>query len=1248
MATYTGTDGNDTYNGTAGADVITGGRGNDTLNGAGGDDLFNYRTRTTVALSDGNDLIDGGAGTDLLRIDGDNIATTYDPITDTTVSRPTFSLTAGAGGAVVFAMDQVTTQGLQVTNARSTVTAQGVETFRYAAWTGVPSPSSRTQVNEDRLTIGDLSGTAMTGLIEFDGQAADDWLDASAAINQINALGGTGNDYLHTGSGNDRLAGGGGDDDLSGGDGDDVFVVTAGGYMTSGDGNDSIDGGSGVDRLQVDAASTGSVWQVGVTDYGPASYSLTAAAGGTARFTQSRTIQNDNGSPYVREDIATTTRVETFRFTGSSTPAADPYSVGGGDTLVRPSGEDRLTVGDLSGTDMTGLIEFDGGADNDWLDALTAINQINAVGGTGADRLWAGRGNDTLSGGDGNDWLIGGAGTNVLNGGAGSDTADYSGATQGVRIDLNDGTVTNNGYGQVDTLIGIENLTGGAFNDVLIGQGADNILIGGEGADYLIGLAGNDTLDGGTGAANSLQGGLGDDLYIVRASGDSLIEFAGEGIDTVQTTLGVFRLGTHFENLTYTGNGAFAGLGNAADNRIIGGGAGSTLLGYEGNDYLSTGSTAPSTLIGGVGDDVYVVYNSGDTLIELAGEGYDRVDAYANVTLRDNFEDLHFLGSAGYVGTGNSQANNIRGSSGGDTLIGMAGDDALEGLAGNDILRGGLGADILHGGGGFDIADYSDALASITVVNGVVSSSDINVTSDTLISIEGFIGTAFNDTLLGGAGGDVLDGGLGSDVLAGYGGNDVLAGGAGAANTLIGGLGDDTYRVSAVGDTIVEYAGEGTDTVETVLGAYALRDHLEILRYTGSATFNGAGNSANNDLYGGAGNDVLAGLAGADRLYGGNGDDLLRGGLGADLLDGGAGVDTADYSEVGVGVTLRVSGQSNDGQGGVDTLVNIENIIGTAFDDLLIGDVGANRLVGGLGADTLTGMGGNDVLEGGRGAANTLIGGSGDDTYIVSVAGDSLVEEAGQGTDIVLTALSAFTLRNNIENLTYTGTGAFTGTGNDLSNRITGGTGADRLSGGIGDDILVGGDGAANELAGGQGDDRYIVTAAGDTVVEGGGQGYDTVETILASFALGANVENLIYTGSGDFTGTGNGLSNVLTGGAGADVFTGGGGDDIVNGGGGTDLFVLSGVQADYTITYSDGAVSVLDNTTGRDGHDTLYGVERIRFSDGSVLELAPSAAPAALQALLADGPGDHKGGYDQTPLVLPGLDHRIDHWGFQ
>ena len=1129
MATFTGTDGADTYPGTSQDDRITGGRGDDTLNGLEGADRFIYRTRTTVAASDGSDVIDGGLGTDRLEVEGDNIATTYDPNTDTTVSVPTFSLMAGAGGTVVFAMDQTTTQGLLVTNARSTVTATGVETFRYTAWTGTPSPSSRTEVNEDRLTIGDLSGTDMTGLIEFDGRAGDDWLDATAAINQINAVGGAGNDRLWTGSGNDTLSGGAGLDDLSGGDGDDVFVYASGGMRNYGDENDTFDGGSGTDRLEVRAELTGVYWEVGLASYGVATYSLTAGAGGAVRFTRSQDVQPDNGASFHYEHTATASDTETFRFIGATGVVGETIFVGGGDTIYMPVGDDRLTIGDLAGTGMTGLIEFDGGSGDDWLDALAVANQVNALGGTGNDHLGAGSSNDTLSGGGGNDVLIGGAGANALDGGAGSDTADYSAATQVVRIDLNDGTVVNNGYGQIDSLTGIENLTGGAFNDVLVGQADANTLIGNAGADYLIGLGGNDVLDGGTGAANTLQGGLGDDRYIVRASGDSLVELANEGIDSVETTLGLFRLGTNFENLTNIGAGAFTGLGNTLDNRMVGGGGADSLFGYEGNDYLEGGSGAANTLIGGLGDDTYRVSAVGDSLVEQAGEGHDTVMASVNVTLRDNFEDLRFIGSAGFVGTGNGLANSIRGDSGRDTLIGMGGDDALEGLAGDDRLRGGLGADILHGGGGVDIADYSDALASITISNGVISSSDVNVTSDTLISIEGYIGSAFNDTLLGGAGVDIFDGDLGSDVLAGYGGNDILAGGSGAANTLIGGLGDDVYRVSAVGDSLVEYAGEGRDRVETTLNAYTLRDHIEDLRYTGAGAFTGTGNAAANVIEGGAGNDVLIGRGGDDTLLGGQGQD------------------TIDYSAAGAAVTVRldVNAVSQDGYGGRDTLSSIENATGSAFDDTIIGSDGANVLNGGAGRDTLSGGGGNDVLMGGSGVANTLIGGLGDD--------------------------------------------------------------------------------------------RFIVTAVGDSVVESAGQGVDTVETSLAAMTLAANVENLTYTGAGGFTGTGNASSNTITSGAGADTLSGRGGNDTIVAGDGVDTVVMSGVQSDYVISEGAGFYSISDNVAGRDGLDTLYDVERIRFSDGTVLDLT-AAAPAADAALeiLSRPPDAADARAGDMPLTLP------------
>src|SRR5213078_3305109 len=143
-----------------------------------------------------------------------------------------------------------------------------------------------------------------------------------------------------------------------------------------------------------------------------------------------------------------------------------------------------------------------------------------------------------------------------------------------------------------------------------------------------------------------------------------------------------------------------------------------------------------------------------------------------------------------------------------------------------------------------------------------------------------------------------------------------------------------------------------------------------------------------------------------------------------------------------------------------------------------------------------------------------------------------------EGIDEVRTALASFTLGANIENLTFTGTGAFAGTGNALNNVITGGAGNDTLTGGAGDDTLNGGAGS-DTMAGGAGNDVYIVDVATDVVTENANEGTDEVRTALASYTLGTNVENLTYTGAAAFTGTGNTLDNVITGGAGTDNLSG-------------------------------------------------------------------------------------------------------------
>ncbi|NEH53979.1 rhizobiocin, partial [Rhizobium leguminosarum] len=212
-------------------------------------------------------------------------------------------------------------------------------------------------------------------------------------------------------------------------------------------------------------------------------------------------------------------------------------------------------------------------------------------------------------------------------------------------------------------------------------------------------------------------------------------------------------------------------------------------------------------------------------------------------------------------------------------------------------------------------------------------------------------------------------------------------------------------------------------------------------------------------------------------------------------------------------------------------LINVENLSYTGSANFTgTGNALANMITGGAGHDTLNGGAGADMM----------IGGAGDDTYIINNAGDSVAENAAAGTDTVRTALASYTLDVNVENLTYIGIGtaAFAGTGNDLDNVITGAAAIDTLSGGDGNDTLNGGAGA-DSLIGGAGDDTYIVDNAGDLVTEVADEGTDTVKTVLASYTLGVNVENLTYIGTAAFAGTGNDLANTITGGVGNDTLNG-------------------------------------------------------------------------------------------------------------
>jgi Ca2+-binding RTX toxin-like protein len=371
-----------------------------------------------------------------------------------------------------------------------------------------------------------------------------------------------------------------------------------------------------------------------------------------------------------------------------------------------------------------------------------------------------------------------------------------------------------------------------------------------------------------------------------------------------------------------------------------------------------------------------------------------------------------------------------------------------------------------------------------------------------------FVGTNRDDLLIGTA----FD-----DVIAGLDGNDLIDDGGSGADELIGGRGNDAYFVRDSRGSVVEYAGEGYDVVNTTLTAYALSANVERLIYVGGGNFTGIGNDIDNVIDGGAADDSLAGGAGSDMLRGGGGDDLLDGGAGLDTMIGGSGNDRYYVDSTSDSIIEN----ANEGfdraivAAGVSLFTlpaNVEALFclgssafsgyGNDLDNDLFGGSGDDLLFGGLGRDSLAGGAGNDRLYGGSGLANTLIGGIGDDSYVVEAAGDSVVEQAGEGTDRVLTALASYALAANVENLFYTGSGSFTATDNGLNNVIVGGSGADLFHFGAGSDQIFGGDG----------DDVYDHYPAGgdndDLIVELAGGGIDTVRTTRDSYVLPANVEN--------------------------------------------------------------------------------------------------------------------------------------------
>ncbi|NJO78090.1 MAG: calcium-binding protein [Cyanobacteria bacterium RM1_2_2] len=385
------------------------------------------------------------------------------------------------------------------------------------------------------------------------------------------------------------------------------------------------------------------------------------------------------------------------------------------------------------------------------------------------------------------------------------------------------------------------------------------------------------------------------------------------------------------------------------------------------------------------------------------------------------------------------------------------------------------------------------------------------------------IGTDADDSLFGGAGNDLLDGRFGFDILNGGVGSDTTT-----YDFFSGGINANLHT------GVVGFPGNSTltDTLISIENLIGSRGNDVI-----------TGNIQNNVLSGGLGDDTILGGDGNDALYGGDGNDVLDGGFGFDLLDGGAGNDTTTYDFFTGGITAdlqtgAVGFPSNSPL--TDTLVSIENLIGSRGNDVISGNDLDNVLNGNIGNDILDGKGGND----------TLIGGLGDDTYLVNNLTDTIVEEADGGIDTVNASVT-YTLGENVENLTLTGDTAIDGTGNALNNTLRGNASNNILNGKEGNDTLIGG----------LGNDVYIVNDAGDQVIESINEGKDVIFASV-SYTLSDNIEHLVLTESGNFNGTGNASDNVIVGNAGVNTLDGAAGNDILLGAAGRDT-LKGGAGAD-------------------------------------------------------------------------------------
>ncbi|MES2944577.1 MAG: calcium-binding protein [Pseudomonadota bacterium] len=624
-----------------------------------------------------------------------------------------------------------------------------------------------------------------------------------------------------------------------------------------------------------------------------------------------------------------------------------------------------------------------------------------------ANLIYAGDGSDTVNGLGGNDTLYGEDGYDTLYGGEGNDRLD--GGFYGDTLYGGVGEDTLYGGGHGDSMYGEDG------NDYIYASGG-SLLSSGAGNDFLYGSRGDDTFDGGEGI-------------------DTVSYYGQPGVVANLSIVAAVDIFLNIENIIGSSYVDFI-TGNAQANRLEGG---------EGNDTLN-GAGGADTLVGGAGDDQYTVDNAGDTVIESSFLGTDTVLSSINYTLTANVENLRLTALTAINGTGNNL---------------------------NNLITAGTGDNILDGSTGIDTVSYASSsaavMASLTTRTATGGSGN-----DSILNFENIAGSNYADNLTGNTQANQLDG---------AGGSDTLNGGTGA-DSLTGGSGSDTFFVENTGDVVIETGSDalsGTDTVYASI-SYTLTANVENLRINSTANINATGNELNNVIFAGAGNNILNGSTGTDTVHygntsagvnvsldteaaqatgnsgtdtlisienltGSNYNDTLQGSNADNIIEGGTGTDTMSYANASSAVTASLASKSASGGGGNDTLLRIENLIGSSHNDSLTGSSIANNLTAGSGNDSLNGSSGNDTLSGGDGndsllggaGQDQLTGGAGADSFdfnslaemgLTSASWDTITDFSGtQGDRMDLSTLDANTTTGGNQSFSYIGSASFTAAG---------------------------------------------------------------------------------------------------------------------------------------------------------------------------------------------------------------------------